>query len=204
MAVIHVSLEFARLPDPELDEFASNVITKMTGNAAFATPAVPLAALTALQGAFHTALAATTQGGTMATASKNNARAALVGALRQEAAYVETTSGGNLTTLLSSGFVQRGTPGASTQLAQPVIKSVRNGMSTQLILQVQPVDNARSYEVQVRNGTGGWQPAVIATKARGIIVPGLTPGQMYDVQVRAIGGSTGYSDWSDHVSHMCM
>ena len=64
--------------------------------------------------------------------------------------------------------------------------------------------NARSYEVQVRNGTGGWQPSVIATKARKIILPSLTPGQMYDVQVRAIGGATGYSDWSDHVSHMCM
>jgi hypothetical protein len=45
---------------------------------------------------------------------------------------------------------------------------------------------------------------VIATKARGIVVPGLTPGAMYDVQVRGIGGTTGYSDWSDPVSHMCM
>lgn len=33
---------------------------------------------------------------------------------------------------------------------------------------------------------------------------GLTPGTQYQVQVRAIGGSTGYSDWSDSVSHMSM
>ncbi|MGH7976559.1 MAG: fibronectin type III domain-containing protein [Limisphaerales bacterium] len=32
----------------------------------------------------------------------------------------------------------------------------------------------------------------------------LTPGAMYSVQVRAVGGSTGYSDWSDPVSHMAM
>jgi len=35
-------------------------------------------------------------------------------------------------------------------------------------------------------------------------VNGLVPGTMYQVQVRAIGGSTGYSDWSDAVHHMCM
>jgi hypothetical protein len=32
----------------------------------------------------------------------------------------------------------------------------------------------------------------------------LTPGQNYSVQARAIGGSTGHSDWSDPVSHMVM
>ena len=35
-------------------------------------------------------------------------------------------------------------------------------------------------------------------------VNGLTPGTNYTFQVRAIGGSTGYSDWSDPVSHMSM
>jgi len=32
----------------------------------------------------------------------------------------------------------------------------------------------------------------------------LTPGTTYNVQVRAIGGSTGYSDWSDPSSHMSL
>ncbi len=35
-------------------------------------------------------------------------------------------------------------------------------------------------------------------------VSGLTPGGMYLFQVRAVGGSTGYSDWSDPVSHMSL
>ena len=56
----------------------------------------------------------------------------------------------------------------------------------------------------VRIGTGPWVTVVTSSKGRGIILPGLVPGTMYDVQVRAIGGSTGYSDWSDPVSHMCM
>jgi hypothetical protein len=45
-------------------------------------------------------------------------------------------------------------------------------------------------------------PAGIFTQARKITLPGLTPGQVYSVQSRAIGGSTGYSDWSDPISHM--
>jgi hypothetical protein len=35
-------------------------------------------------------------------------------------------------------------------------------------------------------------------------VAGLIPGSIYSMQVRAVGGSTGYSDWSDPVSHMVM
>ena len=51
---------------------------------------------------------------------------------------------------------------------------------------------------------GGWVPGGISTKSRSIVMSGLTPGQVYSVQVRAIGGSTGYSDWSDPSSHMVM
>jgi hypothetical protein len=46
------------------------------------------------------------------------------------------------------------------------------------------------------------RPNAIFTQARKITLPGLTPGQVYSVQSRAIGGSTGYSDWSDPISHM--
>jgi hypothetical protein len=43
-------------------------------------------------------------------------------------------------------------------------------------------------------GTGAWQTAGAFTGARKIILTGLTPGTVYNVQARAIGGSTGYSD----------
>ncbi|NOS68990.1 MAG: fibronectin type III domain-containing protein [Verrucomicrobia bacterium] len=36
----------------------------------------------------------------------------------------------------------------------------------------------------------------------GVLLDGLTPGATYAVQARAVGGTTGYSDWSDPVSHM--
>jgi hypothetical protein len=37
-----------------------------------------------------------------------------------------------------------------------------------------------------------------------ITFDGLTPGTVYTIEVRAIGGSTGQSDWSDPSSHMAM
>ena len=56
----------------------------------------------------------------------------------------------------------------------------------------------------MKNGTGGFVPAGTFTQARRMVLTGLNPGQSYTVQIRAVGGSTGYSDWSDPVSHMAM
>ena len=178
-------------------------MVSLTGNAAFPTPLVPLLTLGAAQTAFHNALLAAALGGLQLTAIKNEKRTALEDLLRQEASYVQAIASHNLSTLLSSGFENSSTNRTSTQLNAPVIVGLDNGLATQLILRMQPVSNARSYEVQTKNG-GGWTPAGVFTQSRGIVLPGLTPGQNYSVQARAIGGSTGYSDWSDPVSHMVM
>ena len=77
-------------------------------------------------------------------------------------------------------------------------------MTTQLIVRALGVDNARAYEAQVKSGTGGWVPAGTFTQARRMVLTGLTPGQIYSVQIRGVGGSLDYSDWSDPVSHMAM
>jgi Fibronectin type III domain len=204
MPILHVSLAFAKLPGPKLDEFGANVVVKMTGNVALTNPVVTLTVLGSAQVGFHNAYLAMKQGGTQATATAKAAQANLINLLRQQAVYVEGAANGNLAVLLSSGFKARPTAQGSSPLTKPLIKAILNGNSTQLIVRVQAVRNAKSYEVQVRIGTGAWQPAVISPQARSIIVPNLVPGTMYDIQVRAIGGPTGASDWSDAVSHMCM
>src|SRR5438445_9511133 len=89
---LRVLLGFANAPDHQLEELASSVITNMTGNAAFPTPPVTMAALQVLLTAFTNAIAAQQQGGTAATAAKNQARQDLIDALRQLAAYVQNTS----------------------------------------------------------------------------------------------------------------
>jgi hypothetical protein len=204
MNTIKVSLAFAQMSDADLSAFTQNVIDSLTGNASFPTPAVSEANLTTALTAFDDALAAAAQGGPQETAAKNTARDALIVLLRQEAYYVQGAAGDDLAKLLSSGFNSISTNRAQSQLVVPVIVGIANEMSTQLTVHLQPVANARAYETQVKNGTGGFQPAGTFTQARRLVLTGLTPGQTYTVQARAVGGSTGYSDWSDPVSHMAM
>jgi hypothetical protein len=199
-----VNLGFAGYSDSDLNEFTSGVIPSLTGNAGFPTPPVTLVDLGARQTAFENALAAAAQGGTQLTAVKNAARAALVTALRKEAAYVQSIASQDVALLLSSGFQANSTARTRSPLDTPNIIQIDNGMSTQLVVRLQGVDNARAYEVQVKNGTGGWLSAGVFTQSRGIVVGNLTPGNIYSVQARAVGGSTGYSDWSDPQSHMAM
>ncbi len=84
----------------------------------------------------------------------------------------------------------------------PNILALENELRTQLVLRLSPIANPCCYEVQTRVGTGAWPAAGSFTAARKIILTHLTPGTVYTVQARAIGGSTGYSDWSDPSSHI--
>jgi hypothetical protein len=202
MANYRVNLGFAGYSDSSLNEFTLNIIAGLTGSTSFPAPPVTLADLGTLQTAFGTALTAAAQGGTPLTAAKNAARAALVTALRKVAAYVQSLAGQDQALLLSSGFLANSTARTKLPLTTPNILQVANGISTQLVMRLQGVLNARAYEVQVKNGTGGWVSAGIFTYSRGIVLENLTPGNTYSAQTRAIGGSTGYSGWSNPVSCM--
>ena len=61
----------------------------------------------------------------------------------------------------------------------------------------------KSAVVGAGNTPGPWQPAGVYTNSRAISINGLTPGTTYMFEVRAVGGSTGYSDWSNPVTRMC-
>jgi hypothetical protein len=202
---IRVSLSFARLPDQELDNFAQSIKDQMTGNTAFPTPPVTMANLQTAKDDFTQKIADAAVGGPPATAAKNNSRQALLGLLRQLASYVQIASNNDTAALLSSGFQAMSTNRAQAPLDQPTNLVIKNGTTGQLVASVSPVRNTSMYEGRIKGPTGDWTvPTIFTGDSQHIVFEGLTPGTIYTIQVRALGGLTGQSDWSDPSSHMAM
>ncbi|MCX6856797.1 MAG: fibronectin type III domain-containing protein [Verrucomicrobia bacterium] len=206
---LRVLLGFAAASDHSLEETATSVLSKLYNIADFANPPLTKVDLQAALSAFSLAIAAALHGGPVETADKNNKRDALIALLRQLAGFVQDEHGNDLSKLLSTGFEAVSTNRASVQLEAPKIKDILNGMTCQLIVRVGPVANAKCYEVRYAliapgGALGPLQNGGLHTSSRSMPIGGLTPGGNYQFQVRAIGGSTGYSDWSDPVSHMSL
>ncbi|HUB87771.1 MAG TPA: fibronectin type III domain-containing protein [Verrucomicrobiae bacterium] len=202
-----VSLSYNSLPDSDLVTFTGTIITNMSALAEFKNPPVPLTPsvppdpnaptdVQTLQTTFADAIEAAADGGTALTAAKNAARIPLLAALDQLAFFVQGICRYNLSLLLQSGFLAASTNRAQTPLPTPSIVGIDNDSSTELDVHVSPLANAYSYEVQTSIGAGNWTTVATSTQARTITLTGLTTGTTYNVRVRGIGGSTGYSDWS--------
>jgi hypothetical protein len=191
-----VSMKFARLKDSQIGIVASSVKIGLTDNPFFPNLPVSLADLSAATDDYCSAYATSLGGGRIPTALKNAARSKLISVLRDEAHYVQIIAKNNLPALLSSGFTDIDRNTAQSALAQPYIKTVLNQYSGQLWLRVKRVPNARNYQVRIKVGDGDWLDAGVHPQARKIVLPGLTPGTVYTIQVRALGGRTGYSVWS--------
>ncbi len=212
MPQLRVLLGFTNAPDHALEETAGAVIEGLYDNPNFPDPPTPPITKVQLQAglaSFTAAIAAQAQGGPAATAHKNNMRAALIALLRKLAGYVQENCDNDLAKLLSSGFEAVSTNRAQSPLEAPTITDIINGNSGQLIVSVTPVKNAKTYEGRYALAPAGamqgpWQSAGLFTNSRAMVVDELTPGQNYVFQFRAVGGSTGYSDWSDPVGHMSM
>jgi hypothetical protein len=200
--IIRVALNFATYTNTQINNFAILAIVCLKNNALFLNLPVTIATLTALQTAFQDAMTAAGQGGMGTGAAQQEAREALVSALRQTAAYVTSLVPTlTLSQILSSGFDVINTNTTPYPLAQPVF-TLDNSTSGQLFVYLQAVTNAKAYQLQYSVGNGPWQEAGIYPNTKGMVLTNLTPGTVYNVRVRAIGGSTQYSDWSATVSLM--
>ena len=187
---------------------AGAVITGLINNPAFPAPRADLKAVQAAADGLNAALAARSHGGPAATAEKNNKQEALIRLLRKLKHYVEDHCENDFAVLLSSGFQAAAITRTRSPLTNPSILGIDFGNSTELVLKVTPIARAACYEVRsaavgTGNAPGPWQTAGLFTSSRSITVADLVPGTTYVFQVRAVGGSTGYSDWSNPVSRMC-
>jgi hypothetical protein len=200
---LRVSRDFMKAPANDVANLADDVVDGLTGNPAFSAPPISAPDLTTLNTTLRTAITAADAGGPQQTAAKNQAYSAVTNALRKDANYVEIQSDNDEVTLLSSGFDIVSTNRAQAPLDQPVIVAIVNLATTQILIRMLSILNAKSYQVQIATTANGpWSEAGIFTQARRIVLPGLTPGTVYFVRARAIGGSTGYSEWSVPVSLM--
>ncbi len=201
-----VYLGYAQAPDSAIDEFTSGIIDGLTGNAAYPTPPVTTADLGKLQDAFRAAISAALDGGVTLTAVKNAAREDLLDGLHKDAMYVQTIARHDLAMLLSSGFEAASTNRSRSPLPKPAIQAVVNEVSGKLLMRGESLLNAHSYQAQMMAANNGnvWVDAGDFTGARRMEIGPVTPGTTYSLRYRAVGGTTGHSEWSDPVSHMAM
>jgi hypothetical protein len=183
------------------------VIKCMTGNAAFPKPPIPLVAavppdpdapvdMTTRMDNLDQAVKNSVGGGTIQTSLKKAALASAFEGLDANGFYAQTCARTNLPLFLTSGYQARSTNRGQSPVATPSITGIDNDISTQLDVHLSPVTNAVGYEVQICAGTGAWTTAMFSTQARTVTLTGLTTGTVYQVRARALGGSTGQSDWS--------
>ena len=137
------------------------------------------------------------------SAAKDKAFTALAEALDADADVVEMVVGMDMEMLLATGYLPASTNRASSPLDDTSIAALLNNGTTQALLQLTPVRNAKTYQVQTSvDGGKTWVEACISTQARRIVLTGLVPGTTYAVRARAIGGSTGASGWTSPSSIM--
>jgi len=128
----------------------------------------------------------------------------LIGHLRNLASYVQIQCNNDKATLLGSGFQAASTNRTQAPLETPSGLVLKHGASGQLIAKVSPVKNTSMYEGRIKGLSGDWMPSIFDGDSQHITFNGLKPGETYTAQVRALGGSTGQSDWSDPSTHMAM
>lgn len=212
MPQLRVLLSFANAADHLVAERAEAVIGGLYASPLWTplpdTLPVEATVQTALD-TFTSAMAKAESGGPADTAAKNNAREDLIEILRKLAGYVQDKHGNDLAKLLASGFEAASTNRVSTALPKPQLRDIRLGQSGELRVRVVPLPNAKNYEAQYAligpGGTpGAWEDGGLFAKSQQITITGLTPGAEYLIRVRAIGGATGESDWSDPQSHRVM
>ena len=206
MSTVRSNRKFAALSDGKLSEFSGGVITGLAGNkTAFPDPPVSTADLTTLKTTFDDAVVKASGGGRMNTAAKQAARLALITALNKDASYVDIACNGDLTVLLSSGFKEVNPNRAQSILPAPQIITVEPVQTGELKVRVKADTNARSYVGRIKQSSGSeFGPSISFASSRKILFKGLTAGATYVMQLCAVGGSTGQSDWSEPVTKMSM
>ena len=188
--------------DLELSNKASNISTKMTGNAKFPPPVKELDAMNVAKAAFNASLDKIENGTKEDTSIKKVNRASLEKALRILALYVQVTSDGDEAIILSSGFDINSKHEPIGKLSKSEGFGVKVGVDPgTAIVYCDVVPGATFYEIEyaevTADGVRRW--IKITTTKRKQEVGGLISGKQYAFRM-AGAGSNPARTWSDEIS----
>jgi hypothetical protein len=190
--------------DSDLVIALKKILVSLTGNPSYPKAAALLLLVQAALAEFETALANTADGGRSAFSLKDQKREALCPLVRSLALDVTEECHGDLTVLLTSGFpIQKPEHYPIGDLPAPAAPVLALGThSGELDASVPPIYGSLTFNWQVALASN---PSVILqeieTSATSATFTGLTPGQVYVVQVNVVG-TAGTSDWSQSASQM--
>jgi hypothetical protein len=204
--LIKAALDFGKMLPEQLLALGLAIWTALTGNTNLTTPPVELAVFKSKLDAYSASISDARDGGKKAITLRNHAGQEVIRVIRAIALYVELNCKDDMNIFLSSGLTPRSsvrTPAG--QLNQPMIRSVDQGVSGELLVSMKSVGRkAKSYDVRYGIvGAGGstpttWLTATVPNTKSPARIIGLTPATTYAIQVRAYGplGYTPYSDSS--------
>ncbi len=201
VTMARVKLGLAEKSEDEKLDLAQTIVTSMTGNANYPSPAPTLAVVSAARTdalnkklAYEAALATAD----LKKSEKDAAFAYLDTVLTQEAAHVQSVSGGDKVKIESAGMDTRAAATPVGLLPAPTDLLVTDGGTEgRLNLRWKAVRRATSYKIQSCSGNTpmNWDDLDTTTRAA-FAVNGLTSGTKYWFRVAAVS-SAGTGGWSD-------
>lgn len=201
MAIFKLKLDFADMRDNDLDNFAAEVISELTGNLDFPITVPPLADVVIMANDYSTALTKAATGTKADKIDKDLKKAILINGLRLLANDLETKAENNKLKLSKTGFsVFDSTVKVSTPPGIPQGLQLFHGThSGEIIAVCEPVPKVKTYETRYCYGNIGpdtvWISADSSTSAK-TIIRGLEPTKVIWVQKRTFNAN-GYSEWCD-------
>lgn len=193
---------YQKLTGAPLADKSLLVAGKMTGNAHFTGPAVPLALQTSTANDLLVATVKADGGSMEDTAHKNALEVTVKAQLDTQANYVENIAQNNAEIILSSGFDLASQTHNPSVVTGSSITAVTNLASTKLGLTVTIDPEAWTYQVQICTPSGIWQHLENFTDPHDIVLENLVPGTLYNIRLRVLGVGNQRSEWSEPVSHM--
>ncbi len=206
---IKAMLGFAKTAVADVLARANAVYNGMNGDADYSNPPVDMATLKGAIDILSSKITAALDGGKKAIAERAHQAEVVIKILRQLGHYVEANCKDDMTTFLKSGFQPVVHVRSAAQPLSQFIRKIDQGINSgQLLVTIAAVLGALTYELRwAPVGTGGtpgtWTIQPVGKTRPATSVTGLTPGTTYAFQVRSFSNS-GYSDWSDSVTRMCM